>query len=145
MIICLISIDQIIKFTVIKNIYNSSIIILKGIINLTYVENTGGAFGIGENSTIIFIIENISVLTLLTLFIFSKKNQISIYELIGLGLILAGGIGNLFDRVFRGFVVDYIDFNPLITYPVFNIADIYVVVGCMMIAINVVKERKKLQ
>ena len=145
MIICLISIDQIIKFTVIKNMYNSSIIILKGIINLTYVENTGGAFGIGENSTIIFIIENISVLTLLTLFIFSKKNQISIYELIGLGLILSGGIGNLFDRVFRGFVVDYIDFNPLIRYPVFNIADIYVVVGCMMIAINVVKERKKLQ
>jgi len=145
MIICLISIDQIIKFTVIKNMYNSSIIILKGIINLTYVENTGGAFGIGNNSKIIFIIANIILLTLITLFIILKKNQISIYELIGLGLILSGGIGNLFDRVFRGFVVDYIDFNPLIRYPVFNIADIYVVVGCMMIAINVVKERKKLQ
>jgi len=70
-----------------------------------------------------------------------KKNQISTYGLIGLGLILAGGIGNLFDRVFRGFVVDYIDFTPLIKYPIFNLADVCVVVGCIIVGIGEFNER----
>ena len=105
---------------------------------MTYIENTGGAFGIGNNSTIMFIIVNIIVIMLVTKFITLKNNELSAYMLIGLGLILAGGIGNLIDRVFRGFVVDYIDFNPLIKYPVFNIADICVVIGCLIIGMNVI-------
>ena len=84
--------------------------------------------------------------TLIIKFILSKKNEISTCVLVSLGLILAGGIGNLVDRIFRGFVVDYIDFNPLIKCPVFNIADICVVLGCMLIIINLIintiKERK---
>lgn len=147
-VLCLILIDQIVKFSVIKNIYKSEVLIISGVLNLTYVENTGGAFGIGNNNTIIFIIVNIIVLTLITAFIVLKKSQLSMYGLIGLGLILAGGIGNLIDRVFRGFVIDYIDFNPLIRYPVFNIADIYVVIGCLIIAINlivnIIREKRRL-
>lgn len=146
MVICLIFIDQIVKFSIIKNLYNSSKIILNGILNLTYVENTGGVFGIGKNCTMIFIITNIIVLTLITTFVVLRKNQVSIYGLIGFALILAGGIGNLFDRLFRGFVVDYIDFSPLIKYPVFNIADVCIVVGSFIIGINLIvdliKERK---
>lgn len=147
MIICLVSIDQLVKFTIIKNIYNSELTIINGILNLTYVENTGGAFGIGNDSTIMFVIVNIIVIGLITKFIISKKNETPTYILIGLGLILTGGIGNLIDRIFRGFVIDYIDFSPLIKYPVFNIADIYVVIGCIIIAINlisnIIKERKE--
>ena len=147
MVICLIVIDQIIKIAVINNIYNSSITIIKGILNLTYIENTGGAFGIGNNNTLMFIIVNIIVITLIAKFIISKKDEISTYILISLGLIIAGGIGNLIDRIFRGFVVDYIDINPLIKYPVFNMADICVVVGCMIIGISliidVITERKR--
>ena len=147
MVICLIVIDQIIKIAVINNIYNSSITIIKGILNLTYIENTGGAFGIGNNNTLMFIIVNIIVITLIAKFIISKKDEISTYILISLGLIIAGGIGNLIDRIFRGFVVDYIDINPLIKYPVFNLADICVVVGCMIIGISliidVITERKR--
>ena len=116
-------------------------------LDLTYIENTGGAFGIGNNSTIMFVIANTIVITLITKFIISKKNDLSTCILIDLGLILAGGIGNLIDRIFRGFVIDYIDFNPLIKYPVFNLADICVVVGCMIIGINlvvnIIKERKE--
>ena len=103
--------------------------------------------GIGSNRTLLFIIVNIIVITIIIEFIISKKNEISTYVLISLGLILAGGIGNLIDRAFRGFVVDYIDFNPLIKYPVFNIADVCVVIGCVAIGINlvidVIKDRKK--
>lgn len=146
-IVCLIAIDQIVKIAVVKNIYNLSITLLEGILNLTYLENTGGAYGIGNDSTLMFIIVNIVVITLILKFMLSKKNDISTYILVSLGLILAGGIGNLIDRIFRGFVVDYIDFNPLIKYPVFNLADIYVVVGCMIIGINllinIIRERKQ--
>lgn len=145
MIICLIEVDQIIKNIIVNNIYNSSITIINGILKLTYIENTGGAFGIGNNSVIMFIIVNIIIITLIAKFIISKKDEISKYILISLGFIVAGGIGNLIDRVFRGFVVDYIDINPLIKYPVFNFADIFVVAGCVIIAINlivsIVKER----
>ncbi len=67
--------------------------------------------------------------------------------ILNLGLILAGGIGNLIDRIFRGFVVDYIDISPLIKYPVFNIADVCIVIGCIAIAINlvvnIIRDRKK--
>ncbi len=147
-IICIVIIDQIVKSLIIKNLYNDSITIFDGLLDLTYVENTGGAYGIGNDSTIMFIIVNIVVITLITKFILSKKNDIPTYILIGLGLILAGGISNLIDRICRGFVVDYIDFNPLIKYPVFNIADICVVIGCIVIAINliinIIKDRKKL-
>jgi len=55
MIICLITIDQLVKLTVTNSIYNSSITVIKGVLNLTYIENTGGAFGIGNNSTLMFI------------------------------------------------------------------------------------------
>ncbi len=148
MIICIIAIDQIAKIAIVNNLYKSSITILEGILNFTYVENTGGAYGIGNDSIVMFIIVNVVVITLITKFILSKKNEISIYILISLGLILAGGIGNLIDRLFRGFVVDYIDFNSLIKYPVFNIADICVVIGCIAIVINliinIIKDRKKL-
>lgn len=146
MIIFLIVIDQIIKFAIVKNIYNSSITILEGILNFTYVENTGGAYGIGNNSTVMFILVNMTIITLVIKFILSKINDISVFVLTGLGLILAGGIGNLIDRIFRGFVIDYIDISPLIKYPVFNLADICVVIGCIIIAINlmvnIIKERK---
>ena len=149
MIIFLIIIDQIAKFAIVKNIYNSSITVIQGLLNFTYVENTGGAFGIGNNSTIMFVIVNVIVITIITKFIISKKDDLPTSILIGLGLILAGGIGNLIDRIFRGFVIDYIDFNPLIKYPAFNIADICVMLGCVIIGIdlfvNVIRERKKLQ
>lgn len=138
MIICLITIDQLVKIAVINNIYNFSITIIDGILNLTYVENTGGAFGVGSNNTFIIIIINVFSLILITKFILSRKNEISQYMIIGLGLILAGGIGNLIDRILRGFVIDYIDINPLIEYPVFNIADICVVIGCLTIGINII-------
>ena len=120
--------DQIIKVMIVSKIYNSSITIINGILNLTYVENTGGAFGIGSNSTVMFVIVNIIVITLITKFIISKKDEINYWTLISLTLIISGGIGNLIDRLFRGFVIDYIDINPLIKYPMFNIADICVVV-----------------
>lgn len=141
-------IDQITKVFVIKYFYNSSKILVPNVLNLTYVENTGAAFGIGSNSTIMFVIVNIIIIGLITYFIYAKKEDISNSMLFSLHLVLAGGIGNLIDRIFRGFVVDYIDINPLFKFPVFNFADVCITIGCAIViiqlTISVIKERKKL-
>ena len=65
----------------------------------------------------------------------------------GVSLILAGGIGNLIDRVFRGSVVDYIDITKLFNWPVFNLADIYIVIGVILvfvlILVKTIKDQEK--
>ena len=143
MIIIFVLIDQIIKINITEKLRYSTMNIIEGILNFTYVENTGGAYGIGNNSVSTIIIVNIIIITILGKFVLAKKDEIHIAILFGFGLILAGGIANLADRIFRGFVVDYIDFNPLIEYPVFNFADICVVVGCIIIGINLFVETIK--
>ncbi|MGN1303029.1 MAG: signal peptidase II [Clostridia bacterium] len=142
MIITIIAIllDQLIKIIIKSKIFNSSIILIPHVLNLTYVQNTGAAFGIGSNSTSMFVAVNVVIIGLITYFIFSKKEELSKLILIALHLVLAGGIGNLIDRIARGFVIDYIDISPLIKYPVFNLADIFVVVGCLIVVISLVKD-----
>lgn len=142
MIITIIAIllDQLIKIIIKSKIFNSSIILIPHVLNLTYVQNTGTAFGIGSNSTSMFVAVNVVIIGLITYFIFSKKEELSKLILIALHLVLAGGIGNLIDRIARGFVIDYIDISPLIKYPVFNLADIFVVIGCLIIAVFLVKD-----
>lgn len=119
---------------------------IRGILNFTYVENTGGAYGIGSNNIVTFIVINVIIISVFMKFIISRINEINIKELSAMSLIIAGGIGNLIDRIFRGYVIDFIDINPVFKYPVFNIADICVVVGCIIIAIdlivNTIKSRK---
>ena len=132
--------DQIIKIIIKSKLFNSSILVIPYILKLTYVQNTGAAFGIGSNSTSMFVAVNIVIIGLITYFIFSKKDEINRPILIALHLIVAGGISNLIDRITRGFVVDYIDISPLIKYPVFNLADIFIVVGCIIIAISLIKD-----
>ena len=132
--------DQVIKIIMKSKLFNSSILVIPYILKLTYVQNTGAAFGIGNNSTSMFVAVNIVIIGLITYFIFSKKDEINRPILIALHLIVAGGISNLIDRITRGFVVDYIDISPLIKYPVFNLADIFIVVGCIIIAISLIKD-----
>lgn len=131
-------IDQIAKEIIIKNIFNSSIEIIKGFLSFTYVENTGGAYGIGSNNILMFIIINVIIIGILIKFVISKREEISTILLVAISLIIAGGMGNLIDRIFRGYVVDFIDINPVFKYPVFNIADIFVVTGCIVIAIDLI-------
>lgn len=148
MVIIIIILDQLIKGLIISKLYNNTIVLIPKILNLTYVENTGAAFGIGSSSTAMFIIVNAIIIGLIIYFIHSKKGEISKIILFALHLILAGGIGNLIDRIFKGFVVDYIDINPIFKFPVFNLADICITIGYTIIVIylitNIIKERRKL-
>lgn len=138
--IILVLMDQIVKIVISTKLYNSTILLIPHILNLTYVQNTGAAFGIGNNSTSMFIAVNIVIIGLIAYFIYSKKEEISNSILIALYLIIAGGISNLIDRIIRGFVIDYIDISQLIKYPVFNLADVFIVMGCIVIAIYIIKD-----
>lgn len=109
-------------------------VMIPNILEFQKVENTGGAFGVGQNSTAMFIITNIVVLGLIIRFIWLQKERMEKKMLIALSIILAGGIGNLLDRLIRGFVVDFIRILPKTNFPVFNIADICIVIGWMALA-----------
>jgi len=144
MIFILVVLDQLIKYYIITSIYNSSIVVINGFLNLTYVENTGGAFGIGSNSIVIFILISIIVIGVLIKLLLSKKEELNKSIIASFSLIISGGIGNLIDRFFRGFVIDYIDISPIIKYPVFNFADICIVIGIIILIIDLIKNRDKL-
>ena len=141
-IIILIMLDQLAKVLISNMLYNNSIFVIKGILKLTYIENTGGAFGIGENSTFIFIIINIIIISILIGFLIKKISKIDITDIVSISMVISGGIGNLIDRIFRGYVIDYIDITPIFKYPVFNFADILIVVGVLILIIHRSKDEK---
>ena len=112
-----------------------SISLLKGIFHLTYVENRGAAFGMLQNGRVFFIVITLLLLAATIYFaprIFGKSKVLDF----GAVFVLAGAMGNLVDRIFRGFVVDMLDFC-LIDFPVFNVADIFVCVGAFLICIYI--------
>ena len=132
--IAILLIDQLTKALVIEQ----NLIVIPNIINITYTENTGMAFGIGQNNLFFIIIINIIVLGIIIKLIKEKQEQIDLKILTSLILILSGGIGNLIDRIFRGYVVDFIDIN-FMSFPNFNIADISITVGILILIISIIK------
>ncbi len=100
--ICLIILlDQIIKAIAISITNEGTIEVIKGVLNFTYIKNTGGAFGIAsETST--FLLINIIVIFLLIRFLVVNREKVEIKTSTALSLVLAGGISNLIDRIFRG-------------------------------------------
>lgn len=141
--ILLILLDQVIKLFIVKNPENT---IINGVLKFKLVENTGAAFGIGEDSTISYIVINIVVLGIITKFMVNGNQLIEIKTKVLLSLILAGGLSNLIDRIFRGYVVDYIDFTQIINLPIFNLADICITIGWVgvaaIFAVFTIKEKR---
>lgn len=135
LVILLIVIDQISKFYIVENIGKEIKNTIPNVLNFTYVENRGGAFGVGQNSTMMFVLVNIIILGIIIRFMIIQKDRIDRKTQVILSMILAGGISNLIDRIARGFVLDFIDFSPIISFPVFNIADILIVIGWVSLAI----------
>lgn len=107
--------------------------IIKGFFSLTYVENRGAAFGILQNARYVFIIATIIAVCAIIVYMLKFKPNNKIL-LASLSLILSGAVGNMIDRIFRGYVVDMFEVT-FIDYPVFNFADCCVVVGAILLAI----------
>lgn len=136
LILALILIDQLTKILIITNIKENSIVIIENILNFTYVENNGIAFGINQNGRIGNILISIIVIGVIIRFMIRQKEMTNTFTNIALSLILAGGFGNLIDRIFRGNVIDFIDISPAFNFPAFNIADILVVIGWIAFALD---------
>lgn len=133
----LILIDRISKYFILKNLrFGESIKILGDLLKFERVENRGGIFGIFPQGRIFFIL--ISIVALIIIFIiFIKLKSNSILLIFLLSLIFSGILGNLIDRIFYGFVVDFISVR---NFPVFNLSDSYITVGVILILLFLWKE-----
>ncbi|MFR9070307.1 MAG: signal peptidase II [Paraclostridium sp.] len=132
----LIGLDQISKYIAIKYLASvGSIPIIKNIFHLTYVENRGAAFGMFQNNQIIFVVVA-SIACIFGLYYLYKK-ELNLLGKTAIIFIISGAIGNLIDRIRLGFVVDYFDFRIIWDY-VFNIADVFVVVGTILLCIYII-------
>jgi signal peptidase II len=129
----LVAIDQLIKqwgLSVLRE--RASIEVIPGLFNLTYVENRGAAFGVFQGQTLMLSVVTAALLLAIAAAVALDKFKPD-YMLWSISLGLAGGIGNLVDRVSRGFVVDYLDFSALFGFPVFNFADCLVVTATALV------------
>ena len=103
------------------------------IIDFVYVENRGAAFGIMQDTRMLLIIMTLIIITALFIYIIKTKQRHPLF-LFSSMLIIAGGIGNLIDRIIFGYVTDFIHFM-FFDFPCFNIADICVCIGAVLIVI----------
>lgn len=125
------------KFLVSKIfILNESKTIIDNFLNITYVRNTGAAWSILDNNT--WIVTVISLLIIIGIIYYVYRNRVSKKILkIGYGLILGGAIGNFIDRIVYGYVIDFIDIDIFgWNYPIFNLADMFIVVGVILVMID---------
>ena len=132
-IIALVLIDQIIKIIVFYEL-KQEITLIPNIISLNYLENYGSAFGMFSGRIILIALDLLIIICVIKLLV-TKKYDVPEKSKFGFSLVLAGGIGNLIDRIARGFVIDYIDISELINYPVFNFADILILLGVIYVII----------
>lgn len=135
----LIGIDQVTKFVARKYLMpKGSVTVIKGFFNFTYVENRGGAWGTLSGKYWFFIIITIIALGVLGYLFkdFNLKNN-TVYS-IGLCLLLAGTLGNFIDRIIFKYVTDFLDFTFFgYDFPVFNVADMCLTCGVILIIIKV--------
>ena len=139
LILLLILFDQGIKLLVLKTIVDKPVIIIDNFLKFIYVKNTGAAFGILGNSTNILVI--LTVMLLYYLINEIRRNIDSKLSIASLSLIISGAIGNLIDRLFRGYVIDYISFTIFNReMAVFNAADIFITFGVILLMYIIIKD-----
>ncbi len=133
-------IDQCTKYMVRINFEQGETLpIISDILHLTYVRNLGAAFSMFENIKVVTIIIPLFILLIAITALFFFYKRISRFSRVSISLIIAGGMSNLIDRIILGYVTDMIDFR---IFPVFNIADISVCVGCMLLIVGMFLPKK---
>lgn len=143
--IILLCIDQISKLLVVNLLTKTdSITIIKNFFYLTYINNDGAAFSILVGKRIFLIL--IAVLAIVMLIRYIKKNNIqNKLELVSISLIIGGSLGNLMDRVVRGYVIDFLDFKIFnYNFPIFNLADTFIVIGVILLLLKEIRKENNL-
>ena len=134
-------IDLIVKIIVVNfmKVYDT-IKVIPNFFSIMYVRNTGAAFSILEDSRLFFII--ITFIALICIYLFLIKDKIlSKFQIFCYSMLIGGIIGNFVDRVIYGYVVDYLSFNIFgYNFPVFNLADMFIVVAIILLILNDVRK-----
>ena len=129
--------DQVTKLIVVKNMeLYSSAPFIPGIIEFRYILNRGAAWGMFSENRWVFLVVSAAALIALPLLLYRYRHLHFMFGF-SLSLIIGGAIGNMIDRVFSGAVVDFLNF-PFMDFPVFNVADICVTVGAVLMFIYLI-------
>lgn len=138
--------DQITKYFVLHGLANvNSIKIIDSLLFFTYVENRGAAFGMLQNGHQLLTMLIISIVAVLFYYIYTI-NKTDLIAYIAASTVMGGAVGNLIDRLNHGFVIDFIDLRfGQFHYPVFNIADCFVVIGTFTLALNILLNSKSIK
>lgn len=131
-------IDQVLKIFIITN-FNlyEGITVIPHFFSIIRVHNTGAAWSFLSGNTLFLSI--LSIIALIVIYkLFIKDKELTKFDIIIYGVLIGGIVGNLIDRVFRGYVIDYLDFTIFnYSFPVFNFADMCIVISvCLLIILQ---------
>ena len=140
--IYIILLDQFSKFLVLNIFgFEKSKNIIPKLLNITLVKNKGAAFSLFSNSTTFLTFTSI-IASLILVLIIIKSPPRTYFNLIGLSYLLGGTVGNGIDRIFKGYVLDFLELVP-INFPIFNIADISINIAIVCFIIDIIKTKDK--
>ena len=138
----IILLDQISKFLAINIIdYQHSTDFIPNLLNFTLVKNKGAAFSLFSNSTTLLTITSVFASILIITYILRSPPK-SLWNSIGLSFLLGGTLGNGIDRLFKGYVVDFLELIP-INFPIFNLADISINIAIICFIIDLIRANNK--
>lgn len=133
------ALDQFTKFLVQSRMnFGSSIVVIKGLLDISYVTNDGAAFGLFRGWNPIFIM--VTFIAIVFIFVYYRQFKDDLWMRIALGFLLGGAVGNLIDRIRINQVIDFINFR---WWPSFNVADISVCIGAGMLLIRIIRDEGK--
>lgn len=137
--------DQLSKLAVLKFLAPGSITVIPGILDFTYAENRGAAFGMLADHRWVFLVFSTVAIIVIVGYLAVAKPKSALFRF-SAALVAGGGLANMIDRVFRGFVVDFIE-ATFVDFYIFNVADSCVCVGCALlflwIVLDSVRERRE--
>lgn len=136
--------DQLSKYIVVKNIeYHGTVPFIDGVMNFYHTRNTGAAFSMFSDKRWVFMVFSaISMAIIIYLLVTEYKRHVLLN--VSLAMILGGGVGNMIDRVRLGYVVDFFR-TEFVDFAIFNVADCFITVGTVLLAIYVIFLETKIE
>lgn len=140
-VVAVIVFDRVVKHLVVANLELwETVPVIENVFHITYVQNRGAAFSMWEEQWIILQALPLLVIAAGLALLFFKRKSWDKLMLTAIAFICGGGLGNLFDRMSIGYVVDLFDFR---VFPVFNIADIFICIGCGLMILDILFFERK--
>ena len=131
--VIILGIDLVSKLIISRINIESSISLIHNFLYITYVKNTGAAFSMFDDDSILVLVVSFLIIMGICLYIYKNKPKV-LMEKVSYALILGGAIGNFVNRIICGYVIDFIDIRIFgYNYPIFNLADTFIVIGVILL------------